>query len=76
MEQFWNIARKSADQVEIYSRAVSTDGVNFENGKLKDIDSKLLYGVSLRMFKAGKSARPTPKTCLTARRSSGMRWSP
>jgi PmbA protein len=54
MEQLMEIARKSAEQVEIYSRAASTDGVNFENGKLKDIDSKLLCGVSLRMFKAGK----------------------
>jgi PmbA protein len=54
MEQLMAIARNSADKVEIYSRAVSTDGVNFENGKLKDIDSKLLSGVSLRMFKAGK----------------------
>ena len=54
MEQLMAIARKEADKVEIYTRAVSTDGVNFENGKLKDIDSKLLSGVSLRMFKAGK----------------------
>ncbi len=54
MEQLMDIARKSADQVELYSRAVSVDSVNFENGKLKDIDSKLLSGVSLRVFKGGK----------------------
>jgi PmbA protein len=54
MEQLMTIARKNADKVEIYSRAASTDGINFENGKLKDIDSKLLSGVSLRMFKEGK----------------------
>jgi PmbA protein len=54
MEQLMAIARKSADKVEIYSRAVSADSVKFENGNLKDIDSKLLSGVSLRMFKAGQ----------------------
>ena len=54
MEQLLEIARKSADQVEIYSRAVSTDSVSFENGKLKDIDSKILSGVSVRLFKASK----------------------
>lgn len=54
MEQLMAIARKSADQVEIYTRTVRSDSVTFENGKLKDIDSKLLSGVSLRLFKAGK----------------------
>jgi len=54
MEQLMDIARKSADKVEIYTRAVSSDNVSFENGKLKDIDSKLLSGVSLRLFQAGK----------------------
>ena len=54
MEHLLAIAQKSADKVEVYSRAVSTDSVSFENGKLKDIDSKLLSGVSLRIFKAGK----------------------
>jgi PmbA protein len=54
MEQLLAIARKSADKVEVYSRTINTDGVNFENAELKDIDSKLLSGVSLRLFKAGK----------------------
>jgi len=54
MEQLMAMARKRAEKVEIYSRAVSADRVNFENGKLKDIDSKLLSGVSLRLFQGGK----------------------
>lgn len=54
MEQLMAIARKSADKVEIYSRGVSADRVTFENGKLKDIDSKVLSGVCLRLFKEGK----------------------
>ena len=40
--------------MEIYARSASSDSVSFENGKLKDIDSKLLSGVSLRLFQAGK----------------------
>jgi len=54
MEQLMAIARRSAEKAEIYSRTISTDRVTFENGQLKDIDSKLLSGLSLRIFKAGK----------------------
>jgi PmbA protein len=54
MEQLLAIAKKVADQVEIYSGSYTTDRVSFENAKLKDIDSKLQYGIALRIIKDGK----------------------
>jgi PmbA protein len=54
MEKLLEIAKRVADQVEICLRAASTDGVSFENSKLKDIDSKMQYGVALRIIKNGK----------------------
>ena len=54
MEKLLEIAKKVADQVEIYSGASTTDGVHFENSKLKNIDSKMQYGVALRIIKDDK----------------------
>jgi PmbA protein len=54
MEALLEIARKVSDQVEIYSLDQTGDFVSFENAKLKDIDSKLQSGVSLRIIKGGK----------------------
>jgi PmbA protein len=54
MERLMEIARKVGDQVEVYSRTTAADDVSFENGKLKDIDSKLQSGVALRIIKGDK----------------------
>ena len=54
MEALLEIARKVTDQVEIYSLDQSVDSISFENAKLKDIDSKLQSGISLRIVKDGK----------------------
>lgn len=54
MEKLLEIAKRVADQAEIYSAVSNTDGVSFENAKLKDIDSKMQYGVALRIIKNGK----------------------
>ena len=54
MEALLEIAKKVSDQVEIYSLEQATDSVSFENAKLKDIDSKLQSGISLRIIKDGK----------------------
>jgi PmbA protein len=54
MERLMEIARKAADEVEVYSLDGVGNGVSFENAKLKDIDSKMQSGVALRLFKDGK----------------------
>lgn len=54
MEKLLAIAKRVADQAEIYSATSNTDGVSFENAKLKDIDSKMQHGVALRIIKDGK----------------------
>jgi PmbA protein len=54
MEKLLEIARKFADQADIYYRAASNDTISFEDGKLKDIDSKMQSGYYLRIFKDGK----------------------
>ncbi|HAZ31500.1 MAG TPA: TldD/PmbA family protein [Dehalococcoidia bacterium] len=53
MEELLEIARKASDQVEVYSLDHTVDSVSFENAKLKDIDSKLQSGISLRIIKGG-----------------------
>ncbi|MBT9141782.1 MAG: hypothetical protein DDT29_00174 [Dehalococcoidia bacterium] len=53
MEELLEIARKVSDQVEVYSLDQTVDSVSFENAKLKDIDSKLQSGISLRIIKGG-----------------------
>jgi PmbA protein len=54
MEKLMEIAKKVSDKVEIYSSEQITDSISFENAKLKDIDSKLQSGFSLRIMKDGK----------------------
>jgi PmbA protein len=54
MEKLLAIAKRVTDQAEIYSATSNTDGVSFENAKLKDIDSKMQHGVALRIIKDGK----------------------
>ncbi len=54
MEELLEIAKKVSDQVEIYSLDQTVDSVSFENAKLKDIDSTLQSGISLRIIKDGK----------------------
>jgi len=54
MEALLEIAKKVSDQVEIYSLEQTIDSVSFEDAKLKDIDSKLQSGTSLRIIKDGK----------------------
>ncbi len=53
MEQLMNIATKVADRVEIYSESEVTDGVSFENARLKDIESARESGVALLLIKDG-----------------------
>ena len=54
MEELLEMARKRADQAEVYSLDEAADEVRFEDGKLKDIESESQSGVSLRIIKEGK----------------------
>jgi len=54
MEEILEMAKKVSDRAEVYSVGYRTDSVSFENAKFKDIDSRILSGVSLRIIRDGK----------------------
>jgi PmbA protein len=54
VEALMEMARKGSDQAELYSLEETSDGIGFENGVLKDIESKSQSGISLRIVKEGK----------------------
>lgn len=51
MEQLLELARRAVDQAEVYEEDRVSDGVSFQNGKLKDIESRRRYGVGLTVVK-------------------------
>ncbi len=53
MERLMEMAEKVSGSVEIYALEESGDGVGFENGKLKEIESNSQSGISLRIIKNG-----------------------
>lgn len=54
MKKMLDIARKKSDKAELFSLEEKTDVIRFENSKLKDIDTKIQSGISLRLQKDGK----------------------
>lgn len=54
MEKLLEMARKVADQAEIYSLENSSTSVSFKNGELQDINSSISAGVALRIIKDGR----------------------
>lgn len=54
MEIMLDIALKKSDKVELYSLEEKTDVIKFENSKLKDIDTKIQSGLSLRLQEKGR----------------------
>jgi PmbA protein len=54
MERMLDIALKESNKVELYSLEEKTDVIKFENSKLKDIDTKIQSGISLRLQKNGR----------------------
>jgi PmbA protein len=54
MERLMEMAKKVTDRVEIYALEETGDGVTFENGTLKDIESNSQSGISLRIIKDGQ----------------------
>lgn len=53
MERLMEMAKKVTDGAEIYALDETGDGVGFENGRLKEIESKSQSGVSLRIIRNG-----------------------
>ena len=53
MERLLKMAGKAADQAEIYFLEHQSDQIQFENGRLKEIESKMQSGFSLRIIKDG-----------------------
>lgn len=53
MEQVLEMAKKVCDKAEVYSFDARGDSVSFENAHLKDIDSSIQSGISLRIIKNG-----------------------
>lgn len=54
LEKLVEIGKKYADEVEIYQVNNFSSGVSFENGVLKDIETSIQSGISLRIIKDGK----------------------
>lgn len=54
MEQLLEMARKRVDQAEVYALDEISDEVRFEDGRLKEIESKSQSGISLRVIRNGK----------------------
>ncbi len=54
LEKLMDIAKKYSEEAEIYEVNYIADGVSFENGRLKDIDSTIQSGISLRIIKDGR----------------------
>lgn len=54
MKKMLDIAGKKSDKAELFSLEEKTDVIKFENSKLKDIDTKIQSGISLRLQKDGK----------------------
>lgn len=53
MEQLLEMARKASDKAEVYSINTRGDSISFEDARLKDIESRIQSGVSLRIIKNG-----------------------
>ena len=53
MERLMEMAKKVTEAVEIYDLEEAGDSVGFENGRLKEIESKSQSGISLRIIKDG-----------------------
>jgi PmbA protein len=53
MEALLNKALRGSEQAEIYRLRQQTDQIHFENGRLKEMESKMQSGLSLRIIKDG-----------------------
>ncbi len=54
LDKLIDMAKKYTDEVEIYQIDYSVSNISFENGSLKDIESSIQSGISLKIIKDGK----------------------
>ena len=54
MDKLIKLAEKCCDRVEVYSLDEHLNQINFENGRLKEIETSLQSGVALRIIKDNK----------------------
>jgi PmbA protein len=54
MEQLLEQARQASDQSEVFFQEQRSDSVSFENGLLKNIESRDQSGISLRLIREGR----------------------
>ncbi len=54
MDEMLKVARDKSDKAELFCLEEKTDLITFENSRLKDIDSKIQFGISCRIQKDGK----------------------
>jgi len=54
MKKMIKLAENRCDKAELFSLEEKTDVIKFENSQLKDIDTKIQSGISLRIQKDGK----------------------
>jgi PmbA protein len=54
MEKLLEIARRRCDKAEVYSLDQTVNAIIFENAKLKNLETKLQSGISLRIIKDNK----------------------
>jgi PmbA protein len=64
MDKLLDAASKVSDQAEVFSLEERENGFSYENGKLKDIDSSLQSGMSLRIIKDEKVGFACTKNLL------------
>ena len=53
MEKLLDMALRESDAAEVYAADMQADGVSFEDARLKDIESRMQSGISLRILKNG-----------------------
>ena len=54
MEKLLSMAKKAADQAEVFSAEYTSDSVTFQDAKLYNIETNFLSGTALRIIKDGK----------------------
>jgi PmbA protein len=64
LEKLLEMARRVADQAEVFSIQDEAEGASFENARLKDIESKDQSGISLRIIKDGRAGFAYTKNLL------------
>lgn len=65
MKEILKITSAVSDQAEVYYNSQESDSVSFENAQLKDIDSKIQSGLSLRLIKDNKLGFAYTKNLLS-----------